>query len=91
MPGEITLMGRNGAHSPLERADVSQAEESLGVWIAIDGKQNKHIAMKKKKAQVFAARISTKKVSRNEALCTYNSSFMKTSEYHMADTILNED
>ena len=34
MPGEITLLDRNGARIPLARLDVSQAAESLGVWIA---------------------------------------------------------
>ena len=45
----------------------------------------------KKKAQAFAAQISTKKVSRNDALNTYNSSFTKTLEYPMAATRLAED
>ena len=47
--------------------------------------------MKKKKAQVFAAQISTNKVSWNDALYTYNASFMKTLEYIMADMQLTEE
>ena len=86
MPGEITLLDRNAARIPLQRLDVSQAEESLDVWITMDGSQDKHIEIMKKKAQVFAARISTKKVLRNDALYTYNSWFMKTLEYPMAAT-----
>ena len=84
MPDAITLMDRNGARIPLERVGVSQAEESMGVWIAMDDSHAKNIEIMKKKAQVFAAQISTKKVSRNDALYTYNSWFMKTLEYPMA-------
>ena len=40
------------------------SSESLGVWIVMDGNQDKQIDVMKKKAQVFAALISTKKVSR---------------------------
>ena len=86
MPGEITLLDRNGIRIPLERLDVFVAAESLGVQIAMDGNQDKQIDIMKKKAQEFAAQISTKKVSRNDALYTYNSSFMKTSEYPIAAT-----
>jgi len=67
------------------------AAELLGVWITMDGNKDKQIDIMKKKAQVFAAQISTKKVSRNDALYTYNSSFMKTLEYHMAAMLLTED
>ena len=84
MPGEITLLDRNGARIPLERLDVSKAEESTGVWIAMGGSQDKQIEIMKKKVQVFAAQISTKKVSRNDALYTHYSSIMKALEYHMA-------
>jgi len=41
MPGEITLLDRNGLRITLERLNVSVAAESLGVWIAIDGNQEK--------------------------------------------------
>ena len=44
----------------------------------MDGNQDKHIEVMKKKSQVFAAQSSTKKVSRNDDLYTYNVSFMKT-------------
>ena len=64
----------------LERLEVSRAEESMCVWIAMDGNQDNQIEVMKNKAQVFAAQISTKKVSRNDALYTHNSSFMKTLE-----------
>ena len=43
MPGEITLLDRNGARIPLERSDVSQVEESLGVWITMDGSLDKTV------------------------------------------------
>ena len=84
-------LDRNGARIPSERLELSQVEESLDVWIAMDGSQDKHVEMTKNKAQVFAAQISTKKVSRNDALYAHNSSFMKTLEYHMAATRLTEE
>jgi len=91
MPEEITLLDRNGIRITLERLYVSVAAESLGVWIAMDGNQDKKIDIMKKKAQEFAAQISTKKVSRNDALYTYSPSFMKKLEYPTAATRLTED
>ena len=57
------LLDRNGVRIHLERLDVSEADKLLGVWIAMDGNQDKQIDITKKKAQEFAAQISTKKVS----------------------------
>ena len=53
--------------------------------------QEIEIMKKKKKSREFAAQISTKKVSKNDALYTYNSSFMKTLKYPIAATRLTED
>ena len=68
MPGEITLLDRNGIRIPLDRLGVSVVAESLGVWIAMDGNQDKQIDIMKKKAQVFAAQIAPIK-SRGTMLC----------------------
>ena len=70
MPGEITLLDRNGARIPLERLDISKAEESTCVWIAMGGSQDKHIEIMKKKVQVFAAQIIAPRKSRGTTLCT---------------------
>jgi len=65
MPGEITLLDIKGVRIPLKWLDFSVAAESLGVWITMDGNQDKQIDITKKKAREFAAQISTKKVSWN--------------------------
>ena len=57
----------------------------------MDGNWNEQLKVMKEKAQVFASQISTKKVSKNDALYTYNSSFMKTLEYPMVALSLTEN
>ena len=42
------------------------------------GKWTEQLKVMKEKAQVFAAEISTKKVSKNGALYAFNSLFIKT-------------
>jgi len=39
------LLDRNDAHIPFERFDVSLAEESLGVYIAMDGSHDKYVGL----------------------------------------------
>ena len=91
MPGNITLLDKNGDRVPLKRYEVSKAEQSLGVWIAMDGNWKEQLNVMKEKAQLFASQISTKKVSKNDALYTYNYSFMKTLEYPMTALSLTEN
>ena len=55
-----------------KHCEMSKAEESSGVWIAMNGnRQEEKLKAVKEKAQVFAAQISTNKVSRNDTLFTY--------------------
>ena len=90
MPGNITLPDENGRDYVVAREEVSTAFESLGVWLALDGNQEKEKKILTEAAQVFAAQVSSSNCSRNDALYTYNNSFMASMQYPMIATQFTE-
>ena len=68
VPGQLTLnTGPHGAPQPIERLEVTQSKEFLGVMIRPDRKmtdQKKHMLQKARK---WADSIRCKKVSREDA------------------------
>ena len=90
MPGDITLPDQDGKEYTVSRAEVSTAFESLGVWLALDGNQEKQKKVMIATAHIFASQISSSKCSRNDALYTYNNSFMASIQYPMIATQFSE-
>jgi hypothetical protein len=91
MPGNITLPDANGQAYVVAREEVPTAFESLGVWIALDGNQEKMKAILTESSHVFASQVSTSKCSRNDALYTYSNSFMASMQYPMMATQFSEN
>jgi len=90
LPGEFTLMDKNGNRDPLRRHEVYYVEKILGVFISMDGNEDTEMTRLKAHSKLFANQIRTAKCSKNAALYTYNASFMKTIEYAMPDTQFSE-
>jgi hypothetical protein len=91
MPGNITLPDANGQAYVVAREEVSTSFESLGVWIALDGNQEKIKTILTETSHVFASQVSTSKCSRNDALYTYTISFMASMQYPMIATQSSEN
>jgi hypothetical protein len=86
MPGNITLPDANGQEYVVAIEDVYTAFESLGVWLALDGNQDKLKEVLTETLHVFGSQVSTSKCSKNDALYTYNNSFMASMQYPMIAT-----
>jgi hypothetical protein len=81
MQGNITLPDANGQEYIVAREEVYTAFESLGVWLALDGNQEKLKEVLTETSHVFGSQVSTSKCSKNDDLYTYNNSFMASMQY----------
>ena len=83
-------MDKNGNRDPLCRHEVHYAEKTLGVCISIDGNDEAEMTCLKDHSKLFVDQIRISKCSKNAALYTYNSSFVKSMEYAMPVTQFSE-
>jgi hypothetical protein len=90
IPGNITLPDANGQDYVVAREEVSTASKSLGVWLALDGNQDKLKEVLTETSHVFGSQVSTSNCSKNDALYTYNNSFMASMQYPIIATQFTE-
>ena len=86
LPGEFTIQDKTGSTFPLQRYEVSHADKTLGVYIAMDGNEEEEIAYLTKVSTKFGQQLRTAKCEKNAAIYALQFSFMKTLEYPMVVT-----
>jgi hypothetical protein len=82
-PFEITVKDYQGVPTTLKRLECTEAIETLGVFLAMDGNNRQQIIKMQKKAMEFAEQVRIGRVTREEAWYAVNSTIMKTLEYPM--------
>ena len=90
MPGEILITGVDGVRVILQRYEASVGKETLGVMQAMDGNNKDEIAYLLKKAVAFADSMRTGYLNKNDAWFALTATIMKTMEYPMATTTIDE-
>ena len=90
LPGDILVRDADGTYKNLPRLDPSEANETLGIFIAMDGNQLAEVAKLRSKAEEFADHVRTGFVTREEAWHALNTTIMKTLEYPMEAISLNK-
>jgi len=80
LPGEFTIQDRTGVTFPLQRYEVSHADKTLGVFIAMDGNKDTEIAYLTKVSATFGQQVRTTKCEKNAAIYALQFSLMKTLE-----------
>ena len=90
MPGDILITGVDGERVILQRHEPSVGQETLGVMQAMDGNNVAEIAHLLKKAVAFADSMRTGYLSKNDAWFALTATIMKTMEYPMATTTMDE-
>ena len=90
MPGDITIKGVDGVRVILERLEPSEARETLGVFIAMDGNWRAQVVQLLELTTVFAQQLRVGSVTPNEAWYAFTVTIMKTIEYPMEATYLSE-
>ena len=86
MLGEFYLLDKDSTQHPLKRCEVSQATETLGVFIAMDGNLMAQKEALKEKAKSFAEKLRTSQCEPNTAIYAFNTCFIKSMEYCMPAT-----
>ena len=90
-PGNITIRGIPGtARVELERLDVHEAQETLGVFIAMNGNQESQTQELWEKATAWAEKVRSGRFSPAEAWFSIQFCIMKSLEYHLMATSLSK-
>jgi hypothetical protein len=82
-PGDIQVRDADGCLKILPRLEPNQANETLGIYLAMDGNHQEEINKLRSKAEEFAGHVRTSMVTREEAWYSLHSTVMKTLEYPM--------
>jgi hypothetical protein len=90
MPGTLSILDTTGTRVTLARHEPQIATETLGVWQAMDGNNKEQIAQLHKKMSEFAECIRTGFLSKNDAWHSIQTTIMKTLEYSMIATTIQE-
>jgi hypothetical protein len=90
-PGELTIRNVSGLDRvTLERLEVSEARETLGVFIAMDGNQLTQMAELLIKTHRWADRVRVGRLTHAEAWFSLTLCMMKTLEYPLMATSLTQ-
>ena len=82
----------NGIRQKVKQLDVSDAYETLGVFIAADGNHCTQLKLMKEHARDWADRLRTSFLSENEAVQALHSTILKKLEYPLlAMTLTREE
>jgi hypothetical protein len=91
-PGNITIRDTSGAERvELERLEVDEARETLGVFIAMDGNQEDQTQSLWEKANKWADQVRTGRFSHAEAWFSLQYCIMKSLEYPLMATSLSKE
>jgi hypothetical protein len=91
VPGDISIRTVDGASRvDLQRYEVDHAEETLGVYLAMDGNNTAECAALRKKAEEFADCIRTGFISRDDAVVALHTTIMKSLEYPLEATTMTK-
>lgn len=89
-PHDLSVKDHNGNISKLERLEVSQAKETLGLWIAMDGNQDRQKMELIKKIDTWVAKIRTGLLTKTEARLSLKSGIAKSLDYPLTATMLSK-
>ena len=91
LPGEIQVRDADGEIKTLPRLEPSEANETLGIYIAMDGNTRKQVEKLRHKAEDYAENVRTGFLTRDEAWHSLKSTIVKTLEYPMEAISLTKD
>lgn len=83
VPGEIHVRDADGQIKLLTRLEPHESNETLGIFISMDGNQRDEVAKLRMKTEEFAEQVRTGFVTRDEAWQALNTTIMKTLEFPM--------
>lgn len=89
---EITLrQGNSQERTRIRRMDLEEAPRILGVFISPTGDFSEHIRVLKARADTFAVRLKSPRVTVTDALLFHNTIYVPTMRYSLAAIAANEE
>ena len=88
---ELCAPGLHGTPVPIQQLEVSDAIESLGIWITVNSNQKRQYKELLKKSRAFASQIYSSSCDENPAPYAYDSSVLKFLEYTMEVTSFTDN
>ena len=88
LPGNLSI-SMNHQREFLQRLEPSEARETLGLWIALDGNQTSQFTALVEKANTWAARIQAGRLNFAECWISLKSGILKSLEYPLMATSLS--
>ena len=88
IPATMTIEGVLGEREQLRRVEPSQPEETLGIFMAVNGSETGEVAKLEKKTRSWAETIRTGYLQHNDVLRAIKTTIQKTLEYPMSVIVL---
>ena len=86
VPFTMVVKDGRGEEQPIKRCSPHDAERTLGVWCAPDGRWNVQIEKLKEASKVWAEQMRTSWLNKHEAFISLNTTISKTWLYPLAVT-----
>lgn len=83
VPGDILVRDADDQYKILPRLEPHEANETLGIYIAMDGNQKAEVTSLRSKTAAFAEQIRTGFIQKDKAWHALHSTILKTLEYPM--------
>ena len=91
IPGDLTINNvDDSGRAVLQRYEVSEAQKTLGVYLAMDGNNMEETRYLRQKAEDFADCVRTGFLSRADAHYALHRTILKTLEYPMVATTMDK-
>jgi hypothetical protein len=90
LPGDISVLDKDGERTVLDRHEASTATKTLGVWQAMDGNNLVEVKALRAKTDEFAESMHTGILSKANAWYALTTTILKTLEYLMVATTMTE-
>jgi hypothetical protein len=90
LPGSLSMKDHQRNITLLERLEVGEARETLGLWIAMDGNQVQQVLALLKKKLEWANRVRTKQLKKTEAWLSLRLGIAKALQYPLAATNMSK-
>ena len=88
---ELFAIDTSGTRQKIKQLDVSDAYETLGVFITADGNHREQLKIMKEQARDWADRLRTSFLSENEAVQALHSTILKKLEYPLLAMSLSRE
>jgi hypothetical protein len=91
LPGSLRLRNHRQEWEVLQRLEVSDAQETLGIFASVDGNQKAQVAKLHEKILGWADKISTKQLSKTEIWLSLRLGIAKSLRYPLTATTLSKN